>query len=132
MKNGPGPNDYSEPRLFHIEPKGELQFLGTVIVITDRESASAAEVFTMGMRELPHVIHIGETTTGIFADMRSDQLPNGWIFGYPFSWFTDQNDQSWESIGMVPHLRVLNTEEDIAHNIDRPLELAIALIEKQE
>ena len=60
-------------KTWYIEPQGERQFTGPVVVITNEGSASAAEVFTQGMRTLPHVTHIGERTAGVFADFRADE-----------------------------------------------------------
>ncbi len=129
-KTGPGKDDFSEPRLFHIEAKGDKQFTGPVIVITNRSSASAAEVFSLGMRTLPHVTHIGTRTLGVFADARGDSLPNGWTIKYPFTYFNDHNDVSHEGIGVIPQIRVINTTEDLAANSDLPIELAIQLIQQ--
>lgn len=127
IKKGRG--EFAKPVTWYIEPEGEKQFTGRVIVITNRNSASAAEVFTLGMRTLPYVIHIGDRTLGVFADTRTDTLPNGWEVSYPFTRFTDQNDFCWEGIGVTPQLRVVNAPEDMAAGQDRPVEFAIRLIE---
>ena len=55
-------------------------YLKPVVLLTSGTSTSAAEVFAMMMRELPHVSLIGEPTQGAIADVLEKQLPNGFRF----------------------------------------------------
>ena len=82
----------------------------------------------MAMRTLPHVTLVGETTSGCQADMHGARLPNGWNFSVAYTLFVDQNGFSWEGIGIPPDLRQINRQEDIDKGRDKPLELAIELI----
>lgn len=90
---------------------------------------SASDNFALAMRTLPHVTLVGETTSGCQADMYRGSLPNGWQFSCANTLFVDQNGFSWEGIGIPPDLRQKNRQEDIDKGLDKPLELAIELIE---
>ena len=129
IRNGPDYDDFTPPKYFFAEPDGPIQFTKPVVLLQHRYSVSAADNFAMAMRVLPHVISVGETTSGCQADMRWDKLPNGWRFSISYTLFVDQDGFCWEGIGIPPDLRQINTKEDIEQGRDKPLELAIQLIE---
>lgn len=51
-----------------------------IVLLTSNTTASAAEVFTVGMRALPNVTLIGESTQGEFSDALEKRLPSGIVF----------------------------------------------------
>lgn len=128
IRNGPNHDDFTEPKLWYVEPDGPIQFTKPVILLTHRHSVSAAENFALAMRVIPHATLIGDFTSGCFADMRWGSLPNGWRYSISYTLFTDQNGFCWEGIGVPPDLRIINTAEDIAQKKDKVLEFAMELI----
>jgi len=128
VRNGPEHDDFSGPKIWHVEPGGPLQFTGPVILLTHRHSVSAAENFALAMRVIPHVTVVGDTTSGVFADVYGDTLPNGWGFSCSFKLFEDYTGFCWEGIGVPADLRQVNRPEDLAEGRDRVIELAIALV----
>lgn len=127
-RNGPEHDDFDAPKYWYVEPNGPIQFTGPLVLITHRLSVSAAENFALAMRVLPHATLVGDMTSGVFADVYGDQLPNGWQFGVSYKLFLDPNGFCWEGIGVPVDIRQTNTTEDIAEGRDRILELAMALI----
>ncbi|MCP4608943.1 MAG: hypothetical protein GY845_09550, partial [Planctomycetes bacterium] len=89
---------------------------------------SAAENFALAMRVLPHVTVVGDFTSGVFADVYGDRLPNGWSVSISYKKFVDCNDFCWEGIGVPMDLRIVNSKEDIDNGIDRILDFAVGLI----
>ena len=81
------------------------------------------------MRTLPHVTTVVDTTLGVFADVESARLPNGWSVSVPYTLFLDHEGFCWEGISVPPYIRQVNTKEDISMEQDKVLELAIALID---
>lgn len=79
-KTGPGHNDFSDPNPIYIDtPKGgHLLWNKPVVVLTNRSTFSAANYFTMVMKNLPQVTVIGATTGGGCGMPFSSELPNGW------------------------------------------------------
>jgi tetratricopeptide (TPR) repeat protein len=128
VRNGPEHDDFSAPKYWYVEPNGPIQFTGPVILLQHRFSVSAAENFALAMRVLPHVTLVGDMSSGVFADVYGDQLPNGWRFGVPYKLFLDQNGFCWEGIGVPADIRQTNRREDIEGGVDRALELAMSLI----
>lgn len=128
IRNGDGHDDFTRPKYWYVEPDGPLQFTKPVILLTHRFSVSAAENFALAMRVLPHVTMVGDATSGVFADVYGDRLPNGWRFSVSFKLFVDQTGFCWEGIGVPADIRQTNTKADIEQKRDKVLELAIALI----
>lgn len=129
IRNGKNHDDFTPPRYWYVEPDGPAQFTKNVILLTHRFSVSAADNFALAMRVLPHVTAVGDLTSGCFADVYGDRLPNGWRFGVSFKLFTDYSGFCWEGIGVPMDLRILNSKEDIDNKTDRVLEFALQLIE---
>lgn len=129
IRNGPGHGDFTSWKYWYVEPGGPAQFTKPVILLTHRFSVSAAENFTLAMRVLPHVTVVGDATSGVFADVYGDRLPNGWRFSVPFKEFVDYSGFCWEGIGVPADIRQTNTKADIQQKRDKVLELAIGLIE---
>lgn len=126
-RSGPGHRDFAEPKSWYVEPDGPIQFTRRVFLLTDRTSISAAENFALAMKVLPHVVQVGDLTSGCFADSERAQLANGWTFSYSFNLFRDHTGFCWEGIGVPPEISVANTEDDERQGRDRVLEVALAL-----
>jgi len=131
-RNGPEHDDFAPPKYWYVEPGGALQFTGPVVVLMNRWAISAAENFALAMRVLPHVTLVGDFTSGVFADVYGDRLPNGWQFSVSFKLFVDHTGFCWEGIGVPPDLRIINTPDDIEAGRDRVLEFGLDLIRRGE
>jgi tetratricopeptide (TPR) repeat protein len=129
IRNGDRHDQFSWKKYWHVEPGGPHQFTKTTILLTDRTSISAAENFALAMRVLPHVTVVGDLTSGCFADMYGDRLPNGWQFSVSYKLFLDYTGFCWEGIGVPPDLKQLSGKDDAEKEIDRVFELAVDLIE---
>jgi C-terminal processing protease CtpA/Prc len=129
VRKGPGYSDFETPKRWYVEPDGPIQFTKPVMFLTDRTSISAAENFALAMKVLPHVIQIGDLTSGCFADRASESLPNGWKFAYSYNLFLDHTGFCWEGIGVPPEIRQINTSTDLRQGRDRIFELALELIQ---
>ncbi len=128
-RNGVHHSDFDEKKYWYVEPNGPQQFTKRVILLTDRTSISAAENFTLAMRNLPHVTVIGDLTSGCFADVYTDRLPNGWQFGCSYKLFLDHTGFCWEGIGIPPDLFTPNELENLQSGQDNAVDLAISLLD---
>ncbi len=131
-RNGPEHDDFAPPKYFYVEPSGPVQFTRPMVALTNRWGISAAENFALAMRALPHVTLIGDFTSGVFADVYGDQLPNGWRFSVSYKLFVDNTEFCWEGIGVPADLRIINRPEDIAAGHDRVLDFALDFIRRGE
>jgi carboxyl-terminal processing protease len=129
-RNGPKHSDLTPLKLSSITPGGNYPFNGEIMLLTDNNTASAAEHFTLAMRTLPYVTHLGDTTTGIFAENMERDLLNGWLYTLTHSLITSIDNICYEGIGIPPDIYIINTEEGIANSKDNALELALNSFQK--
>lgn len=61
-----------------LQPQGGPVLLQPVILLTGPLTASAAEIFTLAMRELPQVTVLGVPTAGALCDILDGTLRNRW------------------------------------------------------
>lgn len=125
FRNGPKHSDFTAPADWFVEPTGKVRYARPVVLLTNRLTQSAGETFTLAMNQSSAVTQMGDTTYGIFSDNPKRELPNGWIYAVPSGDFRAADGKSYEGIGIVPSVRVVNTKEDIASGQDKVLEAAL-------
>jgi len=94
-----------EPQSFYVEPFRGARYVGPVYLLTSDITVSAAEVFSLYMRALPHVVHAGGNTRGAFSDVIEKPLPNGWKLNLSAEIYRDPQGQSHEVHGLPPHIK---------------------------
>lgn len=127
-KDGPGHDDFTEPIPRYIEPGGEHQYKGPVVVLTNRACYSATNFFAQIMKSLgDNIILMGDSTGGGGGLPINRELPNGWV--YRFS-STVTKTVAGENIefGIAPDIRVDMKKEDMDRGRDTILEAALKLI----
>ena len=123
-KEGKGHNDLSEWYGVYAEPKLDKPFNGQIIVLTNRESYSAANYFASYMKALPNVTIMGDNTGGGGAMPLTFELYNGWSVRMSMdpAYTVDKEDIE---PGIAPDIRVSMSQNDALNNIDTILEEAI-------
>ena len=124
-RNGPKHDDLTEAHLSSINPDGSFHFKGEIKLLTSGNTASAAERFALAMKVLPYVTQVGDTTRGIFASQIERDLLNGWLYSITHSIQTSTDNICYEGKGIPPNLYVVNSDNDIANQIDNVLEAAL-------
>lgn len=87
---------------FHVEPSPRIRYTGPVTLLTSDITVSAAETFTLAMRALPNVRHVGARTRGALSDQLAKPLPNGWTLTLPAETYRGPIGRSDEGIGITP------------------------------
>jgi hypothetical protein len=129
-RNGPQHSDFDEPTGWFAEPRGTEQFTRPIVVLTDRFTASAAEIFMYNMLSFPHVTHVGDSTAGDFSDISNSRfLPNGWLYTMSHQLYLDPAGNNFDGVGFAPEIYIKNTEADIAAEQDLVLEAAIDFLD---
>jgi len=124
---------FQGPEYWKIQPTAESEYENQPIaLLTNSNTQSAAELFTLMMKTLPSVKIIGDTTSGIFADTHIGKLPNGWEYRLSIRKTNDWNDSIVENIGIVPDKLIENTKKDLKNKTDNVLESAINYIIKNQ
>ena len=126
-KNGPGQNDFTDWHSWYLEPKGEF-WDKKIAVLTDRYTISAGERAVMAFRALPQATLIGDTTNGATSTMIGRELANGWHYSIATQKVKLFDNQSYEGIGIVPDIRVINSLSELSNGKDAVLEKALEVL----
>jgi tetratricopeptide (TPR) repeat protein len=123
-------DDLGPVQYWNVEPRGPAQYTRPVVLLTNRFTESAADIFALAMRVLPNVTVAGDFTGGAFSAQFPERLPNGWTLWVAYKLLRDHLGQCWDGIGVPPDLRIRNGKDDIEAGLDRVLEFAIQLLER--
>ncbi len=117
-KLGEGANDWSPPKTWYLEPQGDIQFVGPIVLLTCDAVFSGGEAFALAISELPHVTIVGDHTNGIFSYTLEKKLPNGWDYCLSYQKYFSADMVCYEGKGVPPDIVLLNTKADIESGID--------------
>jgi len=87
-----------------VTPKGPRHLPQPVYLLTSDYTGSAAEIFTLAMRELPQVTTMGTNTGGGLSDGLNFTLPNGWDLGLSHQIYLTPTGQAFEGVGIPPDI----------------------------
>jgi hypothetical protein len=127
-KIGPRKDDYSRLKTWYLEPQGEAQFTGPVVLLTNDSVFSGGEAFALAIRELPHVTIIGDHTNGIFSYQLEKKLPNGWKYCLSYQTYFSADMVCYEGKGIPVDIEVLNRKADIEAGIDPLITRALEVL----
>jgi carboxyl-terminal processing protease len=120
----------SIPRLVDGSGRRVEPFDGPVAVLVDGLTGSASECFTGGLQSLGRVRVFGQTSMGQALPALFDRLPNGDVFIHAWGDFVTGTGVRLEGRGVVPDEAVPTTRADLLAGRDRPLEAALAWIDR--
>ena len=60
-------DDFTPLKTWYLEPQGDVQFTGPIVLLTCDAVFSGGEVFALAIKQLPYVTIIGDHTNGIFS-----------------------------------------------------------------
>lgn len=124
-KSGPGPNDFGDGVELEIRSKGNVLYLNPIILLTNAQTMSAGEEFSMAMKSQPHVTQVGNHTCGVFSLALERCLVNGWKYSVSVQLVTDPQGNIPEGKGIVPAPEnlIINTSLDQDLQMMRAIEL---------
>jgi carboxyl-terminal processing protease len=115
-KNGKRHADFGPLIPSYIEPAKGTRFLKPVVVLTNDQTVSAADVFALVMTQLPHVTLVGENSNGSFSDrypyLRPKVLPNGWKIFLSNQRYFSPDKVNYEGIGVPVDIEIRNFWSD--------------------
>jgi hypothetical protein len=117
-KIGPGENDYTPLKTWHLEPQGAAQFTGPIVLLTCESVFSGGEAFALAIRQLPYVTIIGDRTNGIFSYQLEKRLPNGWEYCLSYQKYLSPEMVCYEGKGIPVDIELFNAKADIANGVD--------------
>ncbi|WP_159470293.1 S41 family peptidase [Dyadobacter sp. 3J3] len=103
---------FSREQRIVVNPS-ENYFAGKVFILTSPQTASAAETFVLASMNLPNAVRIGSTTEGIFSDILSKKLPNGWDYGLSNEIYTSNKGVNYEKQGIPADFRIVYAKDGL-------------------
>jgi hypothetical protein len=117
-KTGPGKDDFTPLKTWHLEPRGKIQFTRPIALLTCDSVFSGGEAFALAIRQLPYVTIIGDHTNGIFSYQLEKKLRNGWRYGLSYQEYYSADMVCYEGRGVPADIELLNTRADIERGVD--------------
>ena len=117
-KIGPGAEDLAPLKTWHLEPEGDAQFTGPIVLLTCDAVFSGGESFALAIRELPHVTIVGDHTNGIFSYTFDKKLPNGWKYCLSYQVYYSADMVCYEGRGVPADIELCNCKADIELGVD--------------
>lgn len=108
-------------------PSKVKNFKGRIVLLVDRQSLSAAEIFAAGLRSNDRAVLVGEQTGGQSLPAVWTKLPTGAVMMYPISDFHPLGGTSLEGVGIRPDHPVVLDRKSLLAGIDAQLQRAIAV-----
>ncbi|MFM0731489.1 S41 family peptidase [Paraburkholderia sediminicola] len=121
------PSRFSRPQRIMVKASRRPGFYGPVALLIGHESVSAAETFAMALQgRYRRTVFVGENTQGVFSDVLTRILPNGWTFGVPNEIYLTEDDQAYDLVGVPPDVRIpVFARGDIERGRDPALETGV-------
>ena len=126
-KTGPGHNDFSIPQPEYITPSTGIRWQKPVVLLTNRECYSSANVFVRNMKCLDNVTILGDRTGGGGGLPFTSELPCGWAVRFSACPTMDAQMQHTE-FGIEPHIHCALDSADQAKGIDTLIEKARTML----
>ncbi|MDL2212828.1 S41 family peptidase [Bacteroides sp. OttesenSCG-928-E20] len=126
-KTGKGHNDFSTPQPIYLTPSGKASWERKVVVLTNRQTYSAANEFVNSMSYLDNVTIVGDITGGGSGLPFHSELPNGWAVRFSTSPLFNVTMEHTE-FGIHPDIKVDMNKDDNTNKMDTILETAIQLL----
>lgn len=126
-KNGPGHNDFSEPVPMKTIAHKTIRWTRPVVVLANRASYSATNLFVSRMKDAPKAIVIGDKTGGGGGMPLSNELPNGWMVRFSASPMYNGSMQHIE-FGIDPDIKVVLDSADVVKGRDTLIDWAVSYL----
>lgn len=122
---------FGELKEKYIKPESEKPFLKPVVLLTNDQTFSAADVLALIMGSLPNVTIIGEPSNGSYSDLYGKRLPNGWKITWSNQRYYSIDMKNYEGVGTPVDIEVKNTRVDIDLKNDSVLLEALKFLSDQ-
>jgi carboxyl-terminal processing protease len=120
----------ANPRLVSATGERVAPFAGPLAILVDAMSGSASECFAGGMQSIGRARIFGQPSMGQALPALFDRLPNGDVLIHAYGDFVTSDGTRLEGRGVIPdEIQPLRRDELLAGR-DRPLEAALAWIDR--
>ncbi|MFI1916145.1 S41 family peptidase [Nocardia sp. NPDC020380] len=120
-RNNPlDPADFTSPQPITVQPYGSAPYLGKIALLTSESTISAGETFAQALlQRTPRPTILGENTQGVFSDVMTRRLPNGWTFILPDEKYLTPAGTTYDITGIPPDIPIpIFPDADFDRGID--------------
>lgn len=110
----------------------KLPYEGTLVILIDGSTESAAEMFASGMQESGRAAVVGETSAGNTLPSTIKELPTGALFQYAFANYRTYRGTLLEGHGVTPDIPVNLSRRALLAGHDSQLDAAIRKLQGKE
>ena len=114
-----------------VDPRGDDRFLGPVVVLTSRHTASAAEDFVAVLHGHERAVVVGGKTCGSTGQPIFIDLPGGGSARICAKKSLYPDGRRFVGVGIIPDVEVHPTEEDVATERDAVLEKGLEVLRRK-
>ncbi len=118
-------------RQSHVIDPMPKNYKGKIAILTDRQSISAAEMFSSAIKESGRGIVVGERTAGEALPSMTSSLPTGAVFIYPVSNFQSAKGRILEGNGVEPNYFVPLDRKSLLNGRDIQLDAALKYLDEK-
>jgi carboxyl-terminal processing protease len=111
-----------------IDPRGKNPFLGPVVVLTSRHTASAAEDFVVVLHGNQRAVVVGGKTMGTTGQPVSFALPGGGSARICAKKCFYPDGRPFVGVGIIPDVEVYPSQKDVAAGRDAVLEKGLEVL----
>ena len=131
-KVGPGKDDLTPLKTWHIEPEGDTHFTGPIVLLTCDSVFSGGEAFALAIKQLPQVTIVGDHTNGIFSYELEKRLPNGWRYTLSYQKYFSADMVCYEGKGVPADIELFNRKSDIEAGTDPLITRALEVFKSEK
>ena len=124
-RSGPSHADFGPVISRVLNPRGEWQYTGSVLLLMGRRCASSNESFIAAMQQLPNVTLVGDRTAGSSGNPGTFPLASGWSYTVSRWIEYTADDQVIEDVGISPRVFVPTGSGDFMQGRDPVLDWAL-------
>jgi carboxyl-terminal processing protease len=107
-------------------------YMGPLAILIDSGTASTAEIFSGGMKDLGRARIFGQPSAGAALPSHVEKLPNGDSFLFAVANYVSEGGEELEGNGVIPDEEVTPSEDDLRNGRDVVLDAAIRWIAENE
>lgn len=140
FRNGPSHSDFTDVYETWVNPHKNCLKNKSIVIIMNRWTTSAAEIFIIGMKSQSSVFTVGDTSHGAFSFVRERILPNGWkyttcsgvVYNPDGSLLVDSKGYYLEGIGIAPDYHVPDYYYKFLSGNDMTLDTALSKLVRRK
>ena len=139
LRNGLGEKDFTKIYKHYFSPAVKAFTPKPVMLLVNKFTASSSEHVFLGMKTLPYITSLGDSTCGALSTVQDKLMPNGWQFrccpqvllDTTGKYLSDSKGRYPDGFGFAPDIRVINTLAEIISGYDGILKKAVDIINKK-